>query len=299
MEVRQLEYFVAVAETGGFGRAAERLHIVQAAVSQQVRRLERELGVRLFDRSTRHVRLTVEGRRLLPEAYAVLAAVEQVRETAAVLAAGRDGVVRLGIGRAFDAGVHDWLARQTVRIEPVRLTRAARLDGVRHGELDAAVVRVAEPGMTQPGLAGTQFSVTQLWSDELVAAFSESHRPEVDSGPRYPGVQLAELASLSLRMAPRRGSPPFYDLVVDACRAAGFEPSLGPEISTLQAALQDIAAGERAFVVFYPLNGIPSVPGVAIRTIGVTVPVLLVTPPRPSPLVAGLAGLVRPPDTPR
>jgi DNA-binding transcriptional LysR family regulator len=276
VEIRQLEYFVAVAETGGFGRAAERLHIVQAAVSQQVRRLERELSVRLFDRSTRHVRLTAEGRRLLPEAYAALDAVEQVRKTAVVLAAGREGVVRLGIGRAFDAGVHDWLARQTVRIEPVRLTRAARLDGVRHGELDAAVVRVAEPGFTS----------TELWSDELVAAFPEPDTP--DGGPRYPGVQLAQLAGLSLRMAPRRGSPAFYDLVIDACRAAGFEPSLGAEISTLQDVLHDIAGGEQAFVVFYPLNGIPSVPGVAIRTIGVTVPVLLVTPPRPSPLVARL-----------
>ncbi len=82
VELRQLEYFVAVAELLHFGRAAERLHIGQPAVSQQVRRLERELGAPLFDRSSRSVSLTAAGRALLPEARAVLAAADRARDAA-------------------------------------------------------------------------------------------------------------------------------------------------------------------------------------------------------------------------
>jgi DNA-binding transcriptional LysR family regulator len=79
VELRQIEYFVAVAEHLHFGRAAEALSIGQPAVSQQVARLERELGVRLIDRTPRTVRLTAAGMRFLPEARAVLAAVERAR----------------------------------------------------------------------------------------------------------------------------------------------------------------------------------------------------------------------------
>lgn len=82
VEMRQLRCFVTVAEELHFGRAAERLHLVQPAVSQQLRNLERELGARLFDRSSRHVRLTETGALLLPEARAALAAADRLRAVA-------------------------------------------------------------------------------------------------------------------------------------------------------------------------------------------------------------------------
>src|SRR2546429_6307978 len=90
-EKRQCTFFVPAGGGLGLGGGGERLHIGQPAVSQQIRRLERELGVLLFDRSSRHVRLTAAGERLLPEARAVLAAAGRVRPVAADVPAGAGG----------------------------------------------------------------------------------------------------------------------------------------------------------------------------------------------------------------
>ena len=100
MELRQLRMFVAVAEEGGFSRAADRLHVVQSAVSAGIRGLERELGTALFDRSTRHVELSDAGRALLPEARRVLSAVALASDSVAQVGGGLRGSVTLGTMQA-------------------------------------------------------------------------------------------------------------------------------------------------------------------------------------------------------
>jgi len=96
MDVRQLGYFVTVAELRHFGKAAQRLHIVQPAVGQQIARLERELGLTLFDRSHRQIALTADGEAFLPHARRVLRALDSAANAAADLAAGAAGLLRVG-----------------------------------------------------------------------------------------------------------------------------------------------------------------------------------------------------------
>jgi DNA-binding transcriptional LysR family regulator len=100
VELRQLATFIAVAEEGSFTRAADRLHVVQSAVSAGVRNLEKELGVMLFDRSTHHVKLTDAGRALLPEARATLSAAQAARDAVDEARGGLRGTVVLGTMQA-------------------------------------------------------------------------------------------------------------------------------------------------------------------------------------------------------
>ncbi|AXG52845.1 transcriptional regulator [Streptomyces lincolnensis] len=219
MELRQLTYFVTVAEELHFGRAAERLHIVQSGVSQQIRRLERELGAELFDRSSRHVRLTAAGERLLPEARTVLAAADRARAAVAPPPGLRIGT-STGLGEHLDRVLAAFARRAPgVPVELHSLPVAERLARVAGGRLDAAFVRAVEP---VPGVR-----VLPLWADPLVVALPATHplaaRTEI-------GVE--ELAGLPLALTERRANPALVDLVVGACQEAGFEPLPGPADSS-------------------------------------------------------------------
>ncbi|AXB41117.1 LysR family transcriptional regulator [Amycolatopsis albispora] len=269
MELRQLRYFVTVAEAGGFGRAAERLHIVQSAVSQQVGRLERELGVRLFDRSGRRVRLTEGGERLLPEARAALAAAERVRSVAAEGAGLRLGAVHGPGDRIYRTlgALADVAPGLRVRLK--RLAPAERLAAVRSGELDAALVR-ARPS------AG-QLELFPIWHDPLHAALPATH-PLAGK----PLLRLEDLADLPVRLAPRAANPPFHDLVRDEFAAAGIEPPEGPPFTGLVETMAEIAAAPPSWTVFYEVSGLPSVPGVAVRPLsGPVLTTSLAVPPGP------------------
>ncbi|WP_123668134.1 LysR family transcriptional regulator [Actinocorallia herbida] len=228
MELRELRCFVAVAEELHFGRAAARLHVAQPAVSQQVRRLERELGVPLFDRTSRRVRPTPEGVRFLAEARAVLAAVERARASVAP-------VRRLRLGTSAGLGRH--LDRVLDRLPGVRVDLDGgprRLDRVAAGALDAAFVRgVAD----HPGL-----DLHPVWEEPLLAALPAGHRL-AEAG----AVRLADLAALPLRLADRRRNRPLADLM----ETASPGQRVVAEPASLDDALALIGAGEPLWTVVY------------------------------------------------
>ncbi|AZQ75324.1 LysR family transcriptional regulator [Streptomyces luteoverticillatus] len=286
MEIRQLRYFLTVAEELHFGRAAERLHIVQSAVSQQVRRLERELNAELFDRTTRAVSLTEAGRRLLPHAREVLAA--EVRGRAAVdeLRTEQAATLRLGtsagLGTRLDA-ILDGFARLApgARLELVTAATDARLRSVRSGELDATLLRGERPG------TGLEF--LPLWEDALMVALPARHDLAVRAV-----VDTADLAGLPLRLSPPSRNPALYDLVTASCREAGFEPVMGPEFTTAQDTLATIGFGMPSWTVFYAPHAeqLP-VPGVVFRPLRNPSPVMRTfLAVRPDPPRAVLRALI-------
>jgi DNA-binding transcriptional LysR family regulator len=230
MELRALRYFVTVADELHFGRAAERLGIVQPAVSQQVARLERELGVLLLDRSPRAVRLTDAGHRVLDAAREALAAADRVHT-----AARRSGrTVRIGttpgIAERLERGI-DALRERNPEFEPILIDLPVtdRLNALRRGELDLALSR----GIT----CARGLRVLPAWSEPLHAVVSARH-PAADRD----AVALRDLADFVLRLPTREADQPLYEAVTAAFRDAGVVPRLGRPAGTPQNTLVEVGS---------------------------------------------------------
>ncbi|NKZ11948.1 LysR family transcriptional regulator [Mycolicibacterium septicum DSM 44393] len=223
MELRQLEYFVAVAEEANFTRAAERVHVAQPAVSAQIRHLERELGQQLFDRSRRAVRLTAAGEAVLPHARAALAAVTAARTAVEELGELVRGSVVVGTVTAHDFDMAGLLAQFHAAHPLVDITLTtdesdALLDGLHSGRLDAAIVSV---GAELP--AGLAAEV--VTDQRIVAAVAGGH-----PWHRRRTVALRDLADHPVIALPTgAGIRHQFD---QACRAAGVAARVAFEAST-------------------------------------------------------------------
>ncbi|ORV30487.1 LysR family transcriptional regulator [Mycolicibacterium conceptionense] len=223
MELRQLEYFVAVAEEANFTRAAERVHVAQPAVSAQIRHLERELGQQLFDRSRRAVRLTAAGEAVLPHARAALAATAAVRIAVEELGELVRGSVVVGTVTAHDFDMAGLLAEFHAAHPLVDITLTtdesdALLDGLHSGRLDAAIVSV---GAELP--AGLTAEV--VTDQRIVAAVAGDH-----PWRRRRTVALRDLAEHPVIALPAGAG--IRHQFERACRAAGVAARVAFEAST-------------------------------------------------------------------
>jgi DNA-binding transcriptional LysR family regulator len=215
MELRHLRYFVAVAEELHFRRAAERLHIAQPAVSEQIRRLEDELGVRLFDRTHRNVSLTDAGNALLEEARRVLRHAEVARQAAR--GAGARTTMRLRVGYLPDslpAAVPRALRQLATSAPAVQIDLqtglAVRLvEDIRDGQLDAVVTTLPTPtNGLRVVLLGEQRPVIAL--------------PAVHDHATAPAIAFERLAPERVVVLPREANPAFHSAVVAMCHNAGL-----------------------------------------------------------------------------
>lgn len=255
MELRQLRYFVTLAEELHFGRAAAREHIVQSALSQQLQRLERELGVRLIERSTHHVALTATGAAFLVEARQILAHLDRAVAVARK-AAGSGPSLRVGI---IDAGyesmpqiLHEVQARYPdLVIHQVEASVPEQYQQLLDGRLDVGIGRAA---LAPPGVASQLFR-----HDPLGVLVPDGHRFTA-----MDGVPVATLAEEPLLLAEDAQAPEFNQFVVELCRAAGFTPAVYEgTVESIRAAADLVAAGRCLYCV--PSSCISALPGTIWR----------------------------------
>jgi DNA-binding transcriptional LysR family regulator len=237
MELRQLRYFLVLAEELSFSRAARRLYIAQPSLSQQIRQLENELDTVLFDRSVRPIRLTNAGQVLLGDAYSLVSDAEiTARE---VKRAGRGEVGRLRIGYSY-GGLYDLVLALLRRLRTAwpeanmaihQLPQREQLPALRTGRVDVVLGRLTEP--VTPDVI-----VRPLREERLIAILPADH-------PRAGGatVDLAALSAEPFVMFPRRLEPVVFDNYIQACMNAGFTLRLEHEVSDAQTQALAIAAG--------------------------------------------------------
>lgn len=237
MELRHLQYFLALAEEQNFGRAARRLQIAQPSLSQQIRRLEEELETELFDRASRPVQLTAAGELLLGDARSL---VQEMEATAReVRRAGRGEIGRLRVGYSY-GGLYDLVLALLRRVRSVspdtnmviyQLPEREQVPALESRRVDVVLGRITEP---PSGDVVVQF----LRDERLIAILPATH--PLACGPT---VRLADLAEERFVMFPRRLEPVVFDNYIQACVNAGFTLRLEHEVSDAQTQALAIAAG--------------------------------------------------------
>jgi DNA-binding transcriptional LysR family regulator len=255
MELRHLRYFIAVADAGTFTLAAERLHIQQPPLSQQIKALEKELGFELFQRVPKGVRLTVGGRVFLDEARAILASVERASHRAEAAAHGRTGKLSLGF---TSSAVTHWLAPRLISgfrdaypdvdLEYQEGSAAKLTQSVADGTLDVGTLRTP---VSSP--AGVVFRT--LLKEAMLLVLPATHprsRAAYEGKARSAaGGKRSKLATLSLKalkdepfiLVRRPGAPGMYADLISACHRAGFEPRIAAEVENMLTNVALVAAG--------------------------------------------------------
>ena len=246
-ELRRLRYAVAVADELNFTRAAERLGVSQQVLSEQIRRLEDELGLQVFDRTTRQVRVTSHGRQILDEARAVVGAADALRDRARRLASAQAGVVRLGYSRstAFDtaplvSAVTE--ARPELRVEVREVPSRQLPQAVRDGDVDVALSRWAD-------------DTDQLFAHTLRRLRSGVILRAGDALAGRAEVALGDLAGRSLVMHRREDAPARHDATLAACAEAGVEPEIVTARMPFDPLFTDVAEGRGVQIASESIRG--------------------------------------------
>jgi DNA-binding transcriptional LysR family regulator len=236
MDLRHFRYAVALADTLHFGNAAKRLHISQPPLSQQIRQLEDELGVRLFHRTRRSVQLTEAGRMFVQEARIVLAQAEHAARAAQRAGGGERGQLIAAAAGPADAQIYVDVFREfgrrhpSVRIALRNMSTTEQVEALREGRIHVGFV-VAP--IDDPALA-----IESVMHSPIVIALPEGHPLAARAA-----VPLAALARERHIMFARHLGPRFFDAIVADCREVGFTLNVVHEVDNLSTGWALVAAG--------------------------------------------------------
>lgn len=238
IELRQLRYFLAVAEEMHFGRAAKKLHMTQPPLSQTIQSLEANLGTPLFTRSTRSIALTSAGHALIPEARRLLAQAQSLPQLAQRAASGETGYLSLAFVSIADYSVLPPFLREfrqrypKVRIELREATSDVQLQLLENAEIDAGLLIPPIPEKLAASLAHQK-----VLSEPLILAVPETYAMRKDA------ASLHSYKDLPLIIFPRKIAPALYDTIFACFRAEGLTPTIGQEAIQMQTIVGLVSAG--------------------------------------------------------
>jgi DNA-binding transcriptional LysR family regulator len=257
MELRHLRYFVAVADELNFRRAAARLGISQPPLSQQIRRLEDELGVVLFRRTRRRVELTAAGRALLEESRPLLERFEQLPALVARAATGETGTLTLGFVASSSYAVLPAILHTFRAERPGVEVRLRELSSAR--QLAALASRSIDVGLLRPPVPDGTIATEPLVAEPFVAALPHDHPLT-----RKRAIRVRELAAEPFVLFPPALGGGFSELVLQLCAEGAFTPRVEQEADELQTIVNLVAAGVGVSLVPAALTELRR-PGVSYR----------------------------------
>ncbi|MBR8837637.1 MAG: LysR family transcriptional regulator [Stigonema ocellatum SAG 48.90 = DSM 106950] len=236
MELRHLRYFVAVAEELHFGRAAERLHMTQQPLSQQIRQLEEELGVLLFHRTKRRVQLTEPGKAFLGEVRQILQKADHAVEVARLVAKGESGRLKVGFSGFATYSILPKVLRifrerfPQVELELEEMTTSAQVQALQDHQIHL--------GLMIPPVPDATLALELILQEPFVVILPETHYLATQ-----PELALSALANESFILVSRHLEPGYYDQCISLFQQAGFSPKVIQKASQKQTILGLVSAG--------------------------------------------------------
>jgi len=239
VELRHLRYFTAVADNGGFARTARLLHVSQSAISEQIRDLEEELGVELFNRKNRRIRLTDHGEHFLQDARAVLAAADKAVGNVRKSLQGEIGTLTIGF---FVGGTGTFFPRIIKefrhRFHGVQVSLVELAPAMQHQALQAGVIDIGFTRPVQPAYAAFLRS-ERFQTEQLCAVLLKSHPLA-----KKRRILIRELAGDRFILNDRKYSPAVFDKVITLCAEAGFSPRISATATVSPGIIALVEAGE-------------------------------------------------------